>query len=68
MSACGSSFRNSEVCAGLDPVATARVLADRGILRPDPKGKLQRPERTPYGTKRVYVVTAAILEGGDDGR
>jgi putative DNA primase/helicase len=53
----------AEVCAGYDPVATARALAARGMLIPDSNGKFQRPERTPYGTKRVYVVIAAILEG-----
>jgi putative DNA primase/helicase len=53
----------AEVCAGFDAVATARVLAELGILKLDAKGgKLQRSERTPYGTKRVYVLTAEIFE------
>jgi uncharacterized protein (DUF927 family) len=55
----------SEVCAGLDPVATARILAERGMLKRD-KGKFQRPERTPAGQLRVYVVTAAVFDGGAD--
>ncbi|TNC12675.1 DUF927 domain-containing protein [Methylobacterium terricola] len=59
----------AEVCAGLDAVATARILAERGMLRRDPQGKLQRSERTPYKSgQRVYVVTADLFEGGDDGR
>jgi len=53
----------TEVCAGFDPVGTARVLAERGILKPDGTGrKLQRSERTPYGIKRVYVISAGIFE------
>lgn len=56
-----------EICSGLDAVATARILADREMLKRDPNGKLQRSERAPGGsTLRVYVVTAAVLEGGSD--
>lgn len=55
----------SEVCAGLDPVATARILAEHGMLKRD-KGKFQRPERTPAGQLRVYVVTADVFEGDLD--
>jgi uncharacterized protein (DUF927 family) len=55
----------ADICAGLDPVATARTLADRGMLKRDSEHKLQRSERTRYGTKRVYVITSAIFEGGD---
>lgn len=56
-----------EICSGLDAVATARILADRGMLKRDPEGKFQRSEREPGGsTLRVYVVTAAVLEGGTD--
>jgi putative DNA primase/helicase len=51
-----------EVCAGLDPTATARLLTQRGLLRPDERGgKFARAERTPLGSKRVYVISAAIL-------
>ncbi len=58
----------TEVCSGRDPTTTARVLASHGMLKPDEAGsKFSRSERTPYGTKRVYVVTAAILEEGSDG-
>ena len=58
----------TEVCSGLDPTGTARVLASHGMLKRDDAGsKFSRSERTPHGTKRVYVVTAAILEEGSDG-
>jgi hypothetical protein len=33
------------------------------LKRDDAGHKFVRSQRTPYGTKRVYVVTAAILEG-----
>ncbi|MCJ2060106.1 DUF927 domain-containing protein [Methylobacterium sp. J-048] len=57
----------SEVCTGLDPVATAKILAERGMLKRDPNGRLQRSERTPGGaTLRVYVITAAVFDGGSD--
>ncbi|MGH1571919.1 DUF927 domain-containing protein [Methylobacterium sp. P31] len=53
----------AEVCAGLDAVLVARVLADKGMLRRDPSGKLQRSERTPYKAgQRVYVLAAALFE------
>jgi hypothetical protein len=43
------------------------VLAAREMLKPNKVGqKFVRAERTPYGTKRVYVVTADILEGDSD--
>ena len=50
-----------EICGGFDATGVARLLASRGMLRRD-SNKLQRSERTPYGTKRVYVLTAAILD------
>ena len=57
----------SEVCAGLDPVGTARILAERAMMKRDPNGRLQRSERTPGGaTLRVYVVTSTVFEGGSD--
>ncbi|GJD51281.1 hypothetical protein OPKNFCMD_4035 [Methylobacterium crusticola] len=61
------SWKN-EVCAGLDPVATARVLAERGMLKPDKQGKFQRMERTPVSPQpiRVYAVLPTIFEGGSD--
>jgi uncharacterized protein (DUF927 family) len=54
--------RWSELCAGLNPTEVARALWERGMLKRDCTGKkFSRSERTSYGTKRVYVVTGAIL-------
>jgi uncharacterized protein (DUF927 family) len=56
----------AEVCKGLDPTATARLLAHKGMLRgPEKEKKFARTERTPLGPRRVYVITAAILAGPD---
>lgn len=57
-----------EVCAGFEPVALARVLADRGLLTPDRDGKLQSRHRLPgFGPTRCYRLSAAILGGDDHG-
>jgi putative DNA primase/helicase len=57
----------TEICAGLDPTTTARVLAAKRMLILDSSGsKFPRPERTPHGPKRVYVLTSQILDGGLD--
>jgi uncharacterized protein (DUF927 family) len=55
-----------DVCRGLDPTATARALAERGMLRRAKDGKFSRSETVDEKTMRVYVITAAILEGGED--
>jgi putative DNA primase/helicase len=51
-----------EVCAGLDPTQTARVLADREMLIPgtDSFAAVRRVEGRPL---RVYVLTSKILAG-----
>lgn len=60
------------VCAGLDPAATARRLAERGMLEHDPGTyQLRAPERIQKAlgaTKRarVYAVTGALFEGDRD--
>ena len=55
----------AEICAGLDPKFVARTLAERGFLARIGDGNVA--VRTIGGTsKRVYVVTARILSGGDD--
>ena len=53
----------TEVCAGLNPTAVAKALAERGILRPDSDGSYSRPERIQRGQKptRVYVMTMKIM-------
>jgi uncharacterized protein (DUF927 family) len=54
------------LCAG-NPTETARALARQGMLVPDEKGgKFSRSERTPAGTRRVYVLNAVILEEPHD--
>jgi hypothetical protein len=54
-----------EVCAGLDPTRTARVLADRGMLIPGDNGftSVRRVSGRPM---RVYVLTSKILAGEAD--
>ena len=55
----------AEVCVGLDPVATARQLAARGMLRRGEGKNLARVVTLQGGhQRRCYVLTAAIL--GDD--
>ena len=54
-----------EICQGLDSKFVARTLAERGFLSRIGDGNLA--VRTICGTsKRVYVVTARILSGGED--
>lgn len=56
-----------DLCRPFDYKAVARMLADLDMLRPNEKGhRLPRSERIPHGTKRVYVVTARILEEDRD--
>jgi putative DNA primase/helicase len=53
----------AEVCVGLNPKATARMLADLGVLQRAPDG-FQVVKKIHGHAMRVYVVTAAILDGG----
>jgi uncharacterized protein (DUF927 family) len=57
----------AEICAGLDPQFVARALAERGMLRRQGGNILQCTVNV-GGDQRVraYVLTAAILDGGDD--
>jgi hypothetical protein len=52
-----------EVCAGLDPKFVAKLLVERGILErgSDANAKVEKIEG---GSKRVYVVTPRIFDGG----
>jgi putative DNA primase/helicase len=52
-----------DVCAGLDPKFVASVLADRGALARGSDGNV-RVERIAGTTKRVYVITPQIFDGG----
>ena len=55
----------SEICAGLDAKFVARVLGERGMLKPENDG--WQPVRRIHGAnKRVYVIKAAIFDGGAD--
>lgn len=54
-----------EVCRGLNSTNAAKVLESRGMLLRGPEA-YSRSERTPEGNKRMYVITSAILAGGDD--
>lgn len=56
----------SEICSGHDPVAVAKALAARGMLRRQ-ADKLQCKVRVGERTVRAYAVTASIFTGaGDD--
>lgn len=57
----------SEVCAGLDPSAVAKVLADRNLIARNPEGKYQLRSRLPGfdSPVRHYLVTAEILGGSE---
>jgi putative DNA primase/helicase len=56
----------SEICAGLDPKAVAKALGERGMLQKAGDG-WQPLRRIGGRVVRVYAVTAAIFEGGDNG-
>jgi len=57
----------AEVCTGLDPQFVARLLAKRGALRKQGGKELQCVVNIGGGQRvRAYVLTAAILAGGDD--
>jgi hypothetical protein len=56
----------AEICNGLDQRLVARILSDRGMLRRQGGNVLQCTVNI-GGEHRVraYVLTAAILDGGD---
>lgn len=57
----------AEVCTGLDPQFVARLLAERETLRKQGGKELQCVVNIGGGQRvRAYVLTAAILAGGDD--
>jgi uncharacterized protein (DUF927 family) len=58
-----------EICAGLNATMVARILAERGLLRRQGGDTLQCTVRIGNTSKRAYVLTSAIIEGGgDEGR
>jgi uncharacterized protein (DUF927 family) len=56
----------SEICAGLDPKAVARILGDRGMLERANDG-WQAVRRIDGRSTRVYVLLPTILEGSGYG-
>jgi hypothetical protein len=55
----------SEVCAGLEPVAVAKALADHGMLAKASDG-YQKNHRIDGRQTRLYTITARILARLDD--
>jgi putative DNA primase/helicase len=54
----------AEICAGLDPKAVARTLGEAGILRRSDDG-FQQVRKIRGKSTRVFVIGAAIIEGGE---
>jgi uncharacterized protein (DUF927 family) len=51
-----------EICQGYDPIALARALAERGMLRPDDDGRrLSRSVKIEGESRRAYVLTSTLL-------
>jgi putative DNA primase/helicase len=55
----------TEICNGLDATLVARTLSERGMLLRAADG-FQPVRKIDGGSKRVYVVTANIFDGGGD--
>ncbi len=55
----------SEICSGLDAKMVARVLADKGMLRPANDG-FQSVVKIAGKPTRVYLLKAEIIEGGSN--
>jgi uncharacterized protein (DUF927 family) len=55
----------AEICNGLDSTMFARTLAERGMLQRAGDG-FQPVRKIDGASKRVYVVTAKIFDGGAD--
>jgi uncharacterized protein (DUF927 family) len=53
----------SEICGGLDPKFVARTLADAGMLERASDGN-QQVRKIGGVNKRVFVINAAIIDGG----
>jgi putative DNA primase/helicase len=56
----------AETCSGVDAKMVARILAERGLLVRASDG-FQSVRRIDGEPHRVYVLTAKIFEGGDEG-
>jgi len=60
-----SEVWKTEICNGLDATLVARTLSERGMLLRAADG-FQPVRKIDGGSKRVYVVTANIFDGGGD--
>src|SRR5579884_303683 len=56
----------SEICNGFDPTMVARVLAERKMLRRQGGDTFQCGVKIGGKSTRAYVLTAAIIDGGED--
>jgi putative DNA primase/helicase len=54
------------ICEGLDPTSVARTLHAHGMLRKQGDKHWQAVVRIGNASRRAYVLTAAILDGGED--
>jgi len=59
-----SEIWKAEICSGLDPKLVARTLAEAGMLKRASDG-FQSVRKIDGTNKRVFIVTAAIFDGGD---
>lgn len=55
------TFRQ-EICAGLNAVSAAKLLIERGILKPGAASTTSNVRIPGYGQKRCYIITSKVLE------
>lgn len=53
-----------DILAGQDAGMIARAMIERGMIKPGPDGKPQRPETIGGKKQRVYVVLPSLFDGG----
>lgn len=55
----------SEICAGMDPTRVAKLLVEKGFMKPDGSGKPQSLQRVSGSANpiRVYLLAPGILGG-----
>ena len=57
-----SVFQN-EICKGFQRKTVIQLLIDKGFLLKDHNGDHRQQKWTPYGNKKVYVISGKILLG-----
>ena len=57
-----SVFQN-EICKGFNRKSVISLLIDKGFLLKDHNGDYRQQKWTPYGNKKVYVISGKILLG-----